>query len=528
MFQGKYSWDLSECPLILKRATIVVFVFLFAFGDGRRGSAAVDPPKTVTSEAVSLAQSIRSDTERLISVAVKASNAGDTATHSTRKKTMLEIAKRRQAVMMSLMEKAPAEALKQAFPATWRDWLPAEVRDHVEARVSLEGILEVLGWVAEDGRAGYEYYLDLGETRLKLFVENPPDTCVNGTRVTVDGLRLADQLAANNAGVTVLEPAPSASDAKPKSGVRYERGLVINVNFPSIPTEPWTIEQAINVFTNEVMPYFVGASYDQYMIDFQIAGWYTIDAPTDTCESRTYRELGVAAAEASGIDTSPYDHVVIAFPRVPACRWAGLGQVPGRYTWLNNAMRATTATHELGHNLGLAHSHSIRCSDGPLDGNCSRAEYGDHFDRMGSGPLVSYHGTYKVYLGWIPTSDMVDVTAEDGDKVVTIYSVEQASGPRVVRAFRPGTDEFFTMEMREPIDVDEPLSRYPYLLTGVAVYMGSSLRNQSIIDVAYETSTVDDAPLQVGDTLYDPISTLSITTVAVGNGQATIYVSYNP
>src|SRR5262249_27794022 len=159
--------------------------------------------------------------------------------------------------------------------------------------------------------------------------------------------------------------------------------------------------------------------------------------------------------------------------------------------------------HELGHNLGLLHSHSIHCSDASLlpdVASCTKAEYGDLFDDMGTS-TAAYHGGYKAYLQWIPDSDVISVTPDDQAVEVTLNSVETVSGPRVLRVARPNTDpqEYLTIEMREPIGVDDVLGQYPYLATGVAVYLGS-LRDQSIIDMQYQTSTIGDAPLQAGDT----------------------------
>src|SRR5262249_59463297 len=136
------------------------------------------------------------------------------------------------------------------------------------------------------------------------------------------------------------------------------------------------------------------------------------------------------------------------------------------------------------------------------------------------------HGTYKNYLGWIPNSDVIALTPADGAALVTINSVETDNGPRVLRVARPGTNEFFTIEMREPIGIDAGLSTVPYLLTGVAVYQGTSTRNQWIIDIAYQTTTILDAPLQLGDTFYDPTSDLNITLFHIGGGQDTVYLSY--
>jgi hypothetical protein len=228
----------------------------------------------------------------------------------------------------------------------------------------------------------------------------------------------------------------------------------------------------------------------------------------------------------------------MAFPRVASCGFAGLaqvGQVGGRgpyYAWLNNAMNMRVAVHELGHNLGLLHSHSIHCDGAPLLPDvtaCTAAEYGDLFDVMGSS-TASYHGSYKVHLRWIPDSDVISVTPDDVAVQVILNSVETTSGPRVLRVARPDTNpqQYFTIEMREPIGVDQVLSQYPALATGVSVYLGApgSLRDDSIIDVAWQTTTIADAPLQVGDIFSDPNSTLTIAVLSVGDGQAVVFVSY--
>src|SRR5262249_19086650 len=179
-----------------------------------------------------------------------------------------------------------------------------------------------------------------------------------------------------------------------------------------------------------------------------VTPWYTISASASTCATTTFRDEAVAAAMADGFDPSQYNHVVMAFPRVASCAFAGLaqvGQVGGSgpyYAWLNNAMNMRVAVHELGHNLGLLHSHSIHCSDASLlpdVASCTKAEYGDLFDDMGTS-TAAYHGGYKAYLQWIPDSDVISVTPDDQAVEVTLNSVETVSGPRVLRVARPNTD----------------------------------------------------------------------------------------
>lgn len=503
-----------------------VFVFLLAFGGQAGRLVTMDSSGIDRRATTAIEKTLQSESQAILDLAATISQSADAGKRPSAEKALLDMAERRQATMLSIMEQAPGAAQSLALTTEQRNQLPAEARTRIEERTSVSGTLEVLGWVDEDGRAGIERYLDLGGARLRLFAEDIPDDYVTGTRVVVNGLRLNDRLAADKAGLTLLEPAGASQDDGAVNASR--RAIVININFRSIPTEPWTADRAREIYDTQVTPWFSEVSYQQLDFQADATPWYTIDASTTTCATSAYQSQAVAAATADGYNVASYNHVVIAFPRVAACRWAGLAQVPGRYVWLNNAMNRSTSVHELGHNLGLSHSHSRRCSEGPLSGSCTTTEYGDRFDVMGRGSSIPYHGTYRFYLGWIPTSDMITVTEQDQSAVVTIRSVEGGNGPRLLRVNRPGTNEFFTLEVREAAGLSAPLSAFPALRTGVPVYLGTSTRNQSIIDIAYETPGVDDAPLQEGDTLYDPNSNLSITVLAVGNGEATIGVSYIP
>ncbi|MBI1748397.1 MAG: hypothetical protein HYR55_17710 [Acidobacteria bacterium] len=483
----------------------------------------------VAGKVAPLEMIVQSETQSLKAAMAISAKAAGRAARLAVEKNLLEIAQRREAAMLSLMEIDPSAARQQAMSEEWRNQLPAEVRLHVEEPLYVTGTLEVLGRLDDDGRIGIERYVESGDTRLQIFMAGRPDDFDTGDYVTIDGLRLADRLAADSSGIKRQSTAHDSLGPRTDEnlGVRYARALVININFNPARSEPWTMERVDEIFNGQILPWFIEASYNHFSLEADIAGWYTIAASPTTCASSTFRTQAVDAATADGFDVSQYDYVIIAFPRVTACRWAGLGQISGRYSWLNNAMSRSTATHELGHNLGLYHSHSLRCSEGPLSGSCTTTEYGDRFDRMGRG-AAPFHGDYRAYLTWIPASDVISLTPEDGARTVTIRSVESLSGPRVLRVARPGTNQTFSIDMREPIGFSEPLQSYPALQNGVAVYIGSSQRNQSIIDMAYETPVVDDAPLMVGDTFTDPNSTLSITPLAVGNGEATITVRYGP
>ena len=69
------------------------------------------------------------------------------------------------------------------------------------------------------------------------------------------------------------------------------------------------------------------------------------------------------------------------------------------------------------------------------------------------------------------------------------------------------------------------LEQYPAVLAGVTVYVGPSLRSQSLVDIGFTTPTRADAPLLFGDTLDDVDGDLSVTPLHNLDGD--IYVQVN-
>jgi hypothetical protein len=476
--------------------------------------------------AVGLEQTLRAQTDGLARAADALRGAG--AGRVDLQNTLRVIAAEREATLLALIEAAPALAVQNAIAAAQRDRLPASVQQHVERTTTETGTLEVLGWVAEDGRIGYQRYLVLGERRLRLTVDRISRDYKNGTILTVSGIVLGDRIAATNRDLVVREQPPIVTrGAVDQNGTSVHSALIINVNFSDLAEEPWTIDFAINRFA-QIATWYEEGSYNQMTLASDIAGWFTIAASSGSCAAGAFRDQGEAAARAAGFEPNNYDHVVITFPRVQSCGFSGLAELGGRYVWLNNTIGYGVATHELGHNLGLFHSHSSRCSDGPLEGSCTTAEYGDRFDTMGNaGGGAHYHGSYRASVGWIPASDVRTLVPSDGEVVVALRSAESSFGTRVLRVQRRGLNDYLNIETREAVGFDSVLATFPAVLTGVEVYLGPTLSDQSIIDVAYTTETADDAPLQFGDTLYDHEGDVSITALYDREGERYVCVHYD-
>src|SRR5262249_62060378 len=76
--------------------------------------------------------------------------------------------------------------------------------------------------------------------------------------------------------------------------------------------------------------------------------------------------------------------------------------------------------HELGHNLGLYHSHRLVCDGVPVGPNCTSAEYGDPFDVMGYADLLHFNAVQKELLGWLNYGGSPPTTTVTASGVDTI------------------------------------------------------------------------------------------------------------
>jgi hypothetical protein len=377
------------------------------------------------------------------------------------------------------------------------------------------------------GESDLEYSLHQGNTEVRLIADDlAMSPFATGAVVTARGMLTPDGLIAAADGITVQQESP-AIDATSGDTRAYGPGpfvrnvLVIDFMLAGQSNQPWSQASASNTFNGQNSRWFAEGSYGQEVLYADVTPWLRISAGTGTCSTNTWATQAQAAARAAGYEPNDYNNVVFAFPRVSACTWSGLGQVPGRFTWLNGSLSA--ARHELGHNLGLRHSHFRSC-DGPepLAGNCTNVEYGDSFDVMGNGGLAGFHGPYRAAVGWIPVSDVVTINS---DTTVGLYPIATPSGARVLQVRLPGSSNSLWIEQRTADgEFDSVLSRFPALATGLPIYVGANMRENWLVDV-YQTSRAADAPLQFGDTLYT--SGVFVTPYAPGeNGVAYVDVAY--
>src|SRR5262245_24156548 len=237
---------------------------------------------------------------------------------------------------------------------------------------SLEGTLQILH---DDTRAGarFEYFIHTNNGRYALhFRGKPPTDLLTGARIRAKGLLTGNtlDLAPDSSGVQTVTAAslPNALGA--------QRTLVMLVTFADAPTQPYTPEFARDVFFNTTSQFFLENSFQQTWLSGDVVGWFTIAATSTTCDTGVISTQAEAAAAAAGVNLSAYRHLVYAFPEI-GCGFWGRSSVGGNpsQTWITGELKLAVAAHELGHGLGLWHSHSIDCDTATLGASCTTYEY---------------------------------------------------------------------------------------------------------------------------------------------------------
>ena len=238
--------------------------------------------------------------------------------------------------------------------------------------------------------------------------------------------------------------------------------------------------------------------------------------------------------------------------RLGACGWSGVGVLgsavrPARDSWYNGDGSCGVVIQETGHNFGMLHSSSMRCtvagkpapfSTAPMD-DCRHNEYGNPFDPMGDGCFHT-NGYQKSYLDWISGCNVV--TAKSSG-VFTLFPLEQPCAgtqllqipmpaARPYRAVTTGIPERMSsltnyyLELRTPVGWDGQLT--PRVLVTIGGALKEAKRSGGrnwLLDMKPETATRSDAALAVGQTFEDPSGMgPRITVVAADATKATIRV----
>ena len=245
--------------------------------------------------------------------------------------------------------------------------------------------------------------------------------------------------------------------------------------------------------------------------------------------------------------------------QVRRASWSGLASVGtpqtpvARHLVQRSRPSCVVLVQEPGHNFGMQHSSSLRCTGASFaddPNSCTAGEYGDPFDPMGGG-CRHMNAWQKSFQGWLGGCNGVRVT---NSGTFNLLPYEMAcNGPQFlqVKGIKPrpfdrsaaggGGDsvenlDFYYLELRTPLDFDGTTGNSSALTPMVLVHAASDLRTRTqrglhtfLLDMTPSTTSNSgfrDAGLVAGQTFTDPAGGLSITAQSVSASGATIVVTY--
>jgi chitodextrinase len=393
-------------------------------------------------------------------------------------------------------------------------------------KVQLVGTLELLHGEDVAGTAIYDYHLNTGHERVKLkFHGAAPDGFFNGATVRVNGTREGGALVADGGATStgVLASAPTWSGPR--------KLAVILINFTNNATKPYTRSLANAVMftnTNSVRAYYYEQSHGAVALQGTTFDWVTIPYANTTCQPQAWEAAAKAIFSARGTDLSSYTNFMYMFPWTPSCGWLGLGYLPGNTTWINGAPNLRTPAHELGHNFGVHHASSLRCTSNgvhvALSSTCSRSEYGDPFTTMGASSRRHDDNLALVQMGYLPTSATRTITVSGS---YTLTQASASSGVRILGIPR-GDGTWFYLEYRRPYGTSfDNFSSTDPAVNGVSIRLAqgwTTITQTLLIDTRPATTTFADAPLTLGRSFRDYLTGTTISVTRVGSTSATVTI----
>lgn len=320
--------------------------------------------------------------------------------------------------------------------------------------------------------------------------------------------------------VAVTDPGPSTS-AAPRAGLvsGVHQVVVVPARWSATAAVPTAELQSAAAGTAE---YWERQSNGRVDVQASVSAAVTVTRPA-TCDADAIMRQVLTQ---TGLTTSATKHVAVWFPEHDGCGWAGLGSITGGSIWLNGASSTYVLAHELGHNLGLGHANTLRCTAPtgarvPLtpDGErCSVTEYGDNTDVMGQGRDLARPGNiasgFAASLGWADI-DVVSgpVTAP---RAVDLAPLSQPTGLRGIRVdhalgpvftdFRPAVGADALHEPRwagvqSRLLITDPVYRYP---------------TSYLLDLQPSLAPFSNPSLPVGGSWEVPGSGVTVTTTSTG------------
>jgi hypothetical protein len=487
-------------------------------------------PAPAASASLALTRALDGLTLRLVDLQGQHKRAMDPEGRKNALRDLLAVASARQQRLAALIEDDPGAVIKAAMSASARAALPAEALRYVEEDVTLEGELDVLH---EDYASGgrYVHWLKLGGARLSVNFAAQAPPLQSGDRVRVRALRVQHALAVGDGSqVEMLAAMVGNTFGAQKTAVI----LVAFSNQPGVSSTTAPQAQAV-VFgaATSVTNFFYEASYQQTSLTGNVFGPYTISISSTGCDYYGIALAAEQAATAAGVSLSSYTRRVYAFPS-NGCAWWGLGTVGGypSMAWINGSFQNGVVAHEMGHNLGLYHSHSLECGAATIAASCNSVDYGDILDVMGSAvPPKHFNAAQKERLGWLGYGASPPITTVQSTGVYTIDPYESmGSAPKALKVLSSAGDWYY-VEYRQPIGFDaSTVTGNLNVRNGVVVHLmdGTNANGIYLLDMTPATSAWTDPALGVNQSFVDVAGGITISPQWTDGTNAGVNITLGP